>query len=81
MSLLSDQSEVFASMFKLPQGDEDGRMDVYEGMPLVRLPDTSEEVCALLDALRNPLCVLAHIFITTYQSPFLKQTPRKNEVL
>ncbi len=49
------QSEVFASMFELPQGDGDVQVELYEGLPLVRLQDTSEEVCALLDALRNPL--------------------------
>ncbi len=59
-SLLSEQSEVFASMFEIPQGEHvgDSQVDLYEGLPLVRLPDTSEEVCAVLDALRNPLCVL-----------------------
>jgi len=52
-SLLSDQSEVFASMFELPQGEGNGREELYEGLPLVRLHDTSEEVCALLNALRD----------------------------
>ncbi len=54
-SLLSDQSEVFTSMFELPQGEGNSQVELYNGLPLVRLPDTAEEVCALLDALRNSL--------------------------
>ncbi len=32
-------------MFELlqPEGDEDGQKDFYEGLPLVRLPDSAEE--------------------------------------
>ncbi|KLO13585.1 hypothetical protein SCHPADRAFT_997231 [Schizopora paradoxa] len=54
-TLLTDQSEVFASMFSLPQGEENSQTEYYEDLPVVRLPDTSEEVGALLDVLRDPL--------------------------
>lgn len=54
-TLLTDQSEVFASMFSLPQGEENCQTEIYGDLPVVRLPDTSEEVTALLDVLRDPL--------------------------
>lgn len=59
-SLLSDESEVFASMFSLPseEGDLEGEerhVETYEGIPLVRLPDSSEDVESLLNSLRDPL--------------------------
>lgn len=38
-------------MFDLPQ--EDGA-ELNEGLPLVRMPDTAEQVDALLNALRDP---------------------------
>lgn len=61
-SLLSGHSEVFASMFEIPQCDSENggrcQVELYEGLPVVRLSDTEEEVCALLDALRNPLYVV-----------------------
>ncbi len=44
-------------MFTLPLGEEDSDVESYEGCPLVRLPDAAEEVEALLNALRDPLCV------------------------
>lgn len=58
-SLLTEQSEVFESMFAVPQGDgeSDGHVESYEGLPLVRMPDTAEEVGELLNALRDPLYV------------------------
>ncbi len=56
-SILSDQSDVFATMFGLPQGQRDGDIELYDGLPLVRLPDAAEEVEGLLNALRDPLCV------------------------
>lgn len=56
-SLLSDQSEVFACMFSLPQGEGNFQIESYEGLPLVRLHDTSEDLTALLDVLRDSLCV------------------------
>ena len=56
-SLLSDQSEVFASMFAKPQGQDDGGivadLEMYEGLPVVQLHDTAEELDALLNALRD----------------------------
>jgi len=54
-SMLSDQSEVFASMFAMPQGQENegNLMEMYEGLPLVRLPDSAEELDALVNALRD----------------------------
>ncbi len=61
-SLLSDQSEVFASMFELPQGEGSCHIEYYDGLPLVRLPDMSEDVVALLDVLRDPLCVSLILF-------------------
>jgi len=56
-SLLTEQSEVFESMFAVPQGDgeSDGHVESYEGLPLVHMPDTAEEVEELLNALRDPL--------------------------
>ncbi len=50
-------------MFELlqPEGDEDGQKDFYEGLPLVRLPDSAEEVCALLNALRDPMYVATNL--------------------
>ena len=59
-TLLTDQSEVFASMFSLPQGEESCQTDSYEGLPFVQLPDTSEEVAVLLDALRDPMYVILY---------------------
>ncbi len=53
-SLLSDQSEVFETMFGLPQDQESVEADSYESLPLVRMPDTAEQVEALLNALRDP---------------------------
>ena len=44
-SLLKDNSEVFESMFNMPQGvDEGWDIERCEGLPLVRLPDSAEEV-------------------------------------
>lgn len=58
-SLLSEQSEVFESMFSLPlaqvDADSDNSVDFYDTLPLLRLPDTAEEVGELLNALRDPL--------------------------
>jgi len=68
-SLLSDQSEVFASMFELPQGEGSCHIEYYDGLPLVRLPDTSEDVVALLDVLRDPL----HFYERSLES----DTPRR----
>ncbi len=55
-SLLSDQSGVFETMFGLPvpQDQENVEAESYEGLPLVRMPDTAEQVEALLNALRCP---------------------------
>jgi len=41
-------------MFELPPG-ECGGWELYERLPIVRLPDAEEDVCVLLDTLRNPL--------------------------
>lgn len=57
MSLLSDESEVFATLLALPQGEGNNQEDMYEGIPLVRLPDSAEQVEELLNALRDPLYV------------------------
>ncbi|KLO13581.1 hypothetical protein SCHPADRAFT_873849 [Schizopora paradoxa] len=57
-TLLTDQSEVFASMFSLPQGEGSCQTDFYDGLPYVLLPDTSEEVVAFLDVLRDPMTFL-----------------------
>ncbi|KLO13584.1 hypothetical protein SCHPADRAFT_928429 [Schizopora paradoxa] len=57
-TLLTDQSEVFASMFSLPQGEGNCQTDYYDGLPYVLLPDTSEEVVALLNVLRDPFTFL-----------------------
>ncbi|KLO13574.1 hypothetical protein SCHPADRAFT_997222 [Schizopora paradoxa] len=59
-SLLSDQSEVFASMFAMPQGlDNEGKaVEMYEGLPLVKLPDDAESLEVLIQALRDTLYVL-----------------------
>ncbi|KLO16513.1 hypothetical protein SCHPADRAFT_848101 [Schizopora paradoxa] len=56
-SLLIEQSEVFESMFDIPQGDSKSteNAEYYDRAPLVRLPDTAEEVSGLLNALRDPL--------------------------
>ena len=52
-SLLSKHSEVFTSMFNIPQGR--GASELYEGIPLVRLPDASEDVESLFSILHDPL--------------------------
>ncbi len=44
-------------MFSIPQGNDDRLTEVYEGLPLVRLPDSAEEVEALLNAIYDPLYV------------------------
>ncbi|KLO13576.1 hypothetical protein SCHPADRAFT_355239 [Schizopora paradoxa] len=54
-SLLSDESEVFESMFSIPVGEGDTHFEKYEGLPLVRLQDSAEDVESLLNALRDPL--------------------------
>ncbi|KLO13575.1 hypothetical protein SCHPADRAFT_940240 [Schizopora paradoxa] len=66
-SMLSDQSEVFASMFALSQTQDDGGiiadLETYEGLPLVRLHDAAEDLDALLNALQDtsPLSELSTI--------------------
>ena len=70
-TLLTDQSEVFASMFSLPQGEGNCQTDCYDGLPFVQLHDTAEEVVALLDVLRDPLCaILLFERFTDFQTIF-----------
>lgn len=53
-SSLTRQSEIFESMFDMPQGEGGGLAEVYEEAPLVRLPDSAEEVEELLNAIYDP---------------------------
>ncbi|TFY59409.1 hypothetical protein EVG20_g7798 [Dentipellis fragilis] len=55
-SVLARSSSVFEDMFTLPAGEA---MELYDGVPLVRMPDTGEEVEGLLQYLySNPLLSL-----------------------
>ena len=54
MSSLASRSRVFNSMLSLPQGEDDEQTEVHEGSPLVRLPDSAEDVEALLRAIYDP---------------------------
>ncbi len=74
-SLLNDQSGVFASVVELPQGTEGLQTDLYGGLPLVRLPDTSAVVFVLLNALRDPMCFyMSHSLGEVITFAFLKET-------
>lgn len=57
-SSLTRQSEVFESMFNIPQGEDSRFIEVYEGLPLVRLPDSAKEVEGLLNVMHDPLYVI-----------------------
>ena len=67
IGVLSKHSSVFAGMFPPPDGQqqkENKTTDInetYEDMPLVRMPDPSEQVEALLYVFYDPLSV--HCFV------------------
>jgi hypothetical protein len=55
-AILSIASPIFKDMFGLPQPPVAGT-EMYEGIPLVRLPDSAFEVTQFLKALIYPGCV------------------------
>ncbi|KLO13577.1 hypothetical protein SCHPADRAFT_873836 [Schizopora paradoxa] len=57
-SSLTRRSEVFESMFTLPGAEGETTSEKYEDLPLVRMPDSAEEVEALLNAIYDPYPVL-----------------------
>lgn len=50
-SILAFNSPVFAGMFTLPDSSE---REAHDGVPLVLLPDSAEEIAALCAALHDP---------------------------
>lgn len=52
-SVLSRQSEVFADMFGLPASSASAS-ESYDGVPVVELPDSAEDVESLLEVLYDP---------------------------
>lgn len=51
--VLSRQSQVFADMFGLPPEVENAS-DIYDGAPLVEMPDSVEDVESMLQVLYDP---------------------------
>lgn len=52
-SILAKSSPIFATMFTLPAADGN---EMYDGVPLVRMPDGAEEVESLLQVLYHEWC-------------------------
>ncbi|KDQ60100.1 hypothetical protein JAAARDRAFT_595770 [Jaapia argillacea MUCL 33604] len=53
-SVLAFHSHVFADMFTLPTLPDNTTMEMYDGVPLVHLPDPAEEVAELFTLLYKP---------------------------
>ena len=51
--IVARHSPVFKDMLSFPIG-ESSKTELYDGVPLVLLPDEMEEIAALLDVLYNP---------------------------
>lgn len=57
-TVLSNSSEIFATLFSLPQSD-DSVQDSIDGCPIVQLHDPAEDFSGLLNALYSPSCVVS----------------------
>ncbi|KIK55447.1 hypothetical protein GYMLUDRAFT_175576 [Collybiopsis luxurians FD-317 M1] len=53
-TVLSNSSEIFSTLFTLPQPDNNQLQDTIEGCPIVQLHDRSKDFRDLLNALYNP---------------------------
>ena len=60
--LLAKQSSVFADMLALPTLPDLKEYDKYEGVPCVRLSDSSKDVTVLFEYLWSPPCVPISFF-------------------
>ncbi|EJD04850.1 uncharacterized protein FOMMEDRAFT_80660, partial [Fomitiporia mediterranea MF3/22] len=59
-SVLSKHSEVFRDMFTLPTSEDRGHStedqnETYDGTALIRMPDTAEQIEAMIKAFYEPL--------------------------
>ncbi|KAH8113883.1 hypothetical protein DFH11DRAFT_1743985 [Phellopilus nigrolimitatus] len=71
-SILALQSQIFADMFSLPSpdGSQDAD-DNYDGIPVVSMPDSAEEIECMLNVLYNPA--------TLHFEKFFPNTPSQVE--
>lgn len=81
--LLSQESEVFKSMFTLPQPSS-GPSELYDGCPLVVLQDSAADIQVFIQAIfnhnflterldRSPICASLLAITTKYQAQRLRQ--------
>ncbi|RPD57118.1 hypothetical protein L227DRAFT_239457 [Lentinus tigrinus ALCF2SS1-6] len=59
--LLSRHSEVFSGLFTLAQPDDEAAAELYDGCPVVRVPDSSHDFRHLLHALYDGLSTIESV--------------------
>lgn len=75
ISTLKRQSLVFADMFSLPVGPSGANSDTEDGVTLVNMPDSAEDIESMLEVLYDPTYVTLQVLSVSILTCLLVARP------